>query len=153
MSFDEGAIGGGARFASPDSSRFPRAVTLAWSCPERAAGGVDRPSTSEGYSFTLGDVGCPFDWSQRFTLRVHDGPPTRRVSLELDGFPDETVMTNLAEREGRMDLAFHYTRGPLSISGNLIGNDSVLALVDIEEISYEGITICNAGRYQIPAGQ
>ena len=91
------------------------------------------------------------DWPQTFTLRLGALGWTPWVSLELLGSSNDRRTSRLKPSVDGFSQSFTFSSGRLKVEGRLLGHDADLAMARMEEISYQGVSICTPGTYQLPS--
>jgi hypothetical protein len=108
---------------------------------------------SQGYTFSLSDVGCVGSWPQKFTMRPLPFGAANRLSIERYGSYQGQETLFLTQGPNGEDL-FSYQVGAIDIQGELISYDSTVgASIRIDVAEWDGYTVCTPGTYTLPVEQ
>jgi hypothetical protein len=108
---------------------------------------------SQGYTFSLSDVGCVGSWPQKFTMRPLPFGAANRLSIERYGNYQGQETLFLTQGPNGEDL-FSYQVGAIDIQGELISYDSTVgASIRIDVAEWDGYTVCTPGTYTLPVEQ
>jgi len=116
-------------------------VDLTWSCGTGATS-VSRPS---GYVVDLDALGC--DATQKLVMRVQNAP--NRLRWELYGDDNLARTTPTVNGSGGREFSIH--DGDFYMSGTVVDWNSTQAEVEFDNIKWNGLNICTAGTYYLPA--
>ncbi len=143
-----GAVSGGAPFILeevPKSTSSVFEVDLEWEC------GVVMPTEevtpSPGYTFALSDFSCSGGWPQQFTIRPTPYLSPTHLDIELYGqYSDRKKL--VLDTSGN-EYSFSYELYGLKVAGKLLSYDGSGASLQMDEISWSGVPLCNTGVYTI----
>lgn len=121
-----------------DADFSAASVDMTWSCGSGAAS----VSPSQGYSFSLEDIGCD-GALQRMTIRVPTSP--NRLEIEQYGNPNWSYVTpTTTVQDGK---AFSVGLGDFNMDGVVLSAGGSNAQVRLDNIQFGGVDICTTGTY------
>lgn len=107
-------------------------------------------SAANEFEFSLGDLGCPVDWPQKFTARLLDTEKGRpRLTVGLLGSPSAQGVVRLHRGSTRPDYRFTFESRGLTIQGEVMVSDGTTAMVRLDEVEYAGVNLCSPGIYPL----
>ena len=136
----------------PAQGKYDMEVDMTWSCSSTTSvASTPVPSEPQGYSFSLGDLGCPI--SQKLTVRPIIGSYSY-VTLELYGTTLHSTSVPLKMND---DIYyFDVNRRGFKVQGYFdkpSANPDDGLDVTFTEISYRGIEQCDLGSYNMEKEQ
>ena len=149
--FPNGVVSGGAPFVAvevPGATTLPLTVSMEWSCGTLLP--QEDIAAPTGYTFDLADLGCPGAWPQLFTIRPLPLITPNHLSLERYGSVADHRVIRLVDDVGG-SKTFTWSASHLKVSGTFVSaSPAAGAVIDLDEVSWRGISLCQPGTYVLP---
>ena len=152
LSIREGRLSGSAPFfvekAATTGGSLP-IVDLQWSCEIPASPADLVADVAQGYSFSLGEIGCMTDSRQRFTIRPT--PTSSPTSLSIELYGDASLPLSIPLDTGLLGDSFLFKRLGLRIEGKVVSYSANLGMLTlIESVTWNDQPACSPGFYLLP---
>lgn len=149
--FNQGIVSGVPTFIVtevPGTTDVDFTVSMEWTCATPTD--AEEVNPVQGYSFDLSDIGCDVSWPQKFTIRPRPTTNAAFMDVELYGSVAERRSVRLRPVTGGQE--FSHEIGGLVLKGKLISHSAQNgASIQFSEVSWDGISLCDAGTYNLPA--